>query len=68
MQEKDVENLHDLVVYPTQTEESAFPMFNFFLDSFRKTTSNLVTKISRNKQFFQQITNNQDLPHYVFKG
>lgn len=53
---------------PTQNEESTFPMFKSFLDSFRKTTSNLVTKISRNKQFFPQITNNQDLPHYVFKG
>lgn len=66
MQEKDVENLHDLVVYPTQNEESTFPMFNSFLDSFRKTTSNLVTKIHGTNSF-QQITNNQDLPHMFLK-
>ena len=67
MQEKDVENLHDRVVYPTQNEESAFAMFNSVLDSFRKTTSNLVTKIQGTNSF-QQIINNEDLPHYVFKG
>ena len=67
MQEKDVENLHDLVVYPTQNEESVFPVFNSFLASFRKNNIQLGHKrLHGTNSFFNRFTNNQDLPHYVF--